>query len=126
MKIGQLLKVKGVFAPFIRMRLSPRLSYKLLKFIRAIEFEEDFFNSKFREIVQDCAKKDEQGKLLTDDKGNIVLEKSDKFKAAIEELNDVDVPAPDIKFTLYELQDLTLSVLDIALIEDFIQEGSNG
>lgn len=126
MKIGQLLKVKGVFTPFIRMRLSPRLSYKLLKFIKAIEFEEDFFNTKFREIVQECAKKDEQGKFITDDNGNIALEKSDKFKAAVEELNDIDVTAPDIKFTLDELQDLTLSVLDIAIIEDFIQEDANG
>ncbi len=126
MKIGQLLKVKGVFTPFIRMRLSPRLSYKLLKFIKAIEFEEDFFNAKFREIVQECAKKDEQGKFITDDNGNIALEKSDKFKAAVEELNDIDVTAPDIKFTLDELQDLTLSVLDIAVIEDFIQEDANG
>lgn len=126
MKIGQLLKVKGVFTPFIRMRLSPRLSYKLLKFIKAIEFEEDFFNAKFREIVQECAKKDEQGKFITDNNGNIALEKSNKFKAAVEELNEIEVTAPDIKFTLDELQDLTLSVLDIAVIEDFIQEEANG
>lgn len=126
MKIGQLLKIKGVFTPFIRMRLSPRLSYKLLKFIKAIEFEEDFFNSKFREIVQDCAKKDKEGKFVTDTNGNIVLEKTDKFKAEIEELNEIEVTAPDIKFTLDELQNLTLSVLDIATIEDFIQEEANG
>lgn len=126
MKIGQLLKIKGVFAPFIRMRLAPRLSYKLLKFIKAIEFEEEFFNSKFREIVDDCAKKDEQGKFITDKNGNIALEKSDKFKKAVEELNDIEITAPDISFTLDELQGLTLSVLDIALIEDFIKEDANG
>ncbi|WP_251183412.1 hypothetical protein [Anaerocaecibacter muris] len=126
MKIGQLLKIKGVFTPFIRMRLPPRLSYKLLKFIKAIEFEEEFFNTKFRELLQDCGKKDENGKFVLDNNGNIVLEKSDEFKKAIEELNNIEVTVPDISFTLDELQNLTLSVLDIAIIEDFIKEDANG
>lgn len=126
MKIGKLLKIKGVFTPFIRMRLSARLSYKLLKFIKAIEFEEEFFNTKFRDIVQDCTEKDEHGEFVVDKNGNIALKKSEEFKKAVEELNNIEVTAPDIKFTLDELQDLTLSVLDIALIEDFIKEDANG
>jgi len=124
MKIQKVAQVKGVFSPLVRTKLSPKIAYKLLKFIKALEFDENFFNSKLREIVNEYAEKDEKGKLRADEKGNIVVseDKQEAFKKAIDELNDIEVTTPDIKFTLDELQGLTLSVVDMSIIEDFIKE----
>jgi len=123
MKIQKLVQVKGVFAPFVRTRLSPKLSYKLLKFLKAIEFEEKFFNSKVKELLNEFGQKNKQGKYITEN-GNIkIIEgKEEACANAFNELNDLEVSVPDITFTLEELKDITLSVQDIAIIEDFIKE----
>ena len=123
MKIQKLIQAKGVFAPLVRLKLSPKLSYKLLKFIRSVELEEDFFNSKLREIFEEYCEKDAEGKFVIED-GRVVLKPETKAEGekALAELNDTDVEAPAIEFTLDELQGLTLSVIDMAKIEDFIKE----
>lgn len=123
MKIQKLIQAKGVFAPLIRLKVSPKLSYKLLKFIRSVELEEEFFNSKLREIFEEYCIKDENGKFVVEnDRVVLKLETKTEGEKALAELNDTEVDAPAIQFTLDELQDLTLSVIDMAKIEDFIKE----
>lgn len=124
MKLKKLIQVKGIFVPFIRTKLPAKLSYKILKFIRAVEFEEKFLNDKLKEIIGEYGKKDENGKFVLDKDGNIVIQedKVDACNKAVEELDELEVNAPEIKFDLAELDSLTLSVVDIAIIEDFINK----
>lgn len=123
MEIQKLIEVKGVFAPLTRMKLNPKLSYKIYKFLQAIESEERFFNAKIRELLDEYGKKDKDGKLITENGNIAVLEGKEKeCNDAFAELQSVEVSAPDIRFTLEELNEITLSVQDIAIIENFIQE----
>ena len=123
MNIQKLIQAKGVFAPLIRQKLSPKLSYKLLKFIRSIEAEEEFYNSKLREIINEYCKKDDEGKFVIENGEVVFIEDTEsEGRKSIEELNNTEVESPNISFTLDELQDVALSVVDIAKIEDFIKE----
>lgn len=123
MKIQKLIQARGVFAPLTRIKLNPKLSYKIYKFLRTIENEEQFFNVKFRELVDEYGKKDDKGKLIIEN-GNIAIidGKEKECNDAFNELQSIEVSTPDIHFTIEELKDLTLSVQDIAIIEEFIQE----
>lgn len=122
MKLKKLVQVKGVFTPLIQTKLTPKLSYKILKFIRAIEFEERFFNEKLREIIDEYGKKGEDGKFLFDKDDNILIkeEKVEDCNKAIAELDELEVTPPAVRFTLDELENLSLSVVDMAIIEEFI------
>lgn len=122
MKLKKLVQVKGVIIPLIRTKLTPKLSYKILKFIRAIEFEERFFNEKLREIIDEYGKKGEDGKFLFDKDDNILIkeEKVEDCNKAIAELDELEVTPPAVRFTLDELENLSLSVVDMAIIEEFI------
>ena len=123
MNIQKLIQAKGVFSPLIRQKLSPKLSYKLLKFIRSIEAEEEFYNSKLREIINEYCKKDDEGKFVIENGEVVFIEDTEsEGRKSIEELNNTEVESPNISFTLDELQDVALSVVDIAKIEDFIKE----
>lgn len=123
MKIQKLVQVKGVFAPLTRTKLSPKLSYKILKFLKAIEFEEKFFNSKIKELLNEFGQKDEKGKYVAEKgKIKIISGREEACANAFNELNNLEVSPPDITFTLEELNDITLSVQDMLIIEDFIKE----
>lgn len=124
MTIKKLVQVKGVFTPLIRTKLSPRIAYKIFKLIKAIEFEENFLNEKLKIILKEYAQTDEKGNFVYDEKGNICLikGKEEDCNNAINELNDIEVDKPNFNFTLDELDSLSLSVIDMAIIEDFIIE----
>lgn len=123
MKIKQLIEAKRVIMPLVQEKLSPRLSYKLMKFIKEIEVEEDFYNKKLNELVDKYGERDENDKLVyTDDGVKIREDKMSDCNAELQEIGDVDVDAPSITFTLDELDSVKLSVSDMFFLQDFIVE----
>lgn len=123
MKIKQLIEAKRVIMPLVQEKLSPRLSYKLMKFIKEIEVEEDFYNKKLNELVDKYGERDENDKLVyTDDGVKIREDKMSDCNAELQEIGDVDVDAPLITFTLDELDSVKLSVSDMFFLQDFIVE----
>lgn len=123
MKIGKLIYIKGVFTPLCQEKLSPRLSYKLMKFISKIEIEEAFFNEKMKEIIDAYAEKGEDGNFIALD-GGIKIKDECKIECnkALAELHAVEVEAPNITFTLDELSEVKLSVEDMMALDEFIKE----
>lgn len=124
MKIQKLMQVKGVFEPFAREKVSPAAAYKLFKFISALDNEASFYNGKVHELLEEFGTKNQDGVLIPDSNGNAIIpeEKQAEFERACTELNNIEVTPPDITFTISELNGITLSAIDIAIIEDFIKE----
>ena len=52
----------------------------------------------------------------------IIDDKVGEANAALNELNNIDVEMPNIKFTLSELDELKLSVADMFVLDQFIEE----
>lgn len=123
MKIIKIIQAKEVFSPHFQKKLSPSLSYKIYKLCRFAEQEESFYNAKKREIIEQYAKRDENGAIVNNNGMIAIIEdKIDEAKNVINELQSIDVDAPNVKFTLDELSEIKLSVQDIAALDGFIEE----
>ena len=123
MKLIRIINAKKIFAPHFQEKLSPSLSYKIYKFCKCAEQEEEFYNQKLREIVAEYAERDENGDFININ-GQIKLIEATaaEAKQRVADLEAIDVEAPNIKFTLDELSEIKLSVMDIAAIDGFIEE----
>lgn len=128
LKLQRVIQIKRVFSPLIRVKLPSKLAYKIFKFIQAVELEEKFFSEKIREIANEYGQRDTEGKFLTDEQEQLVIQadKRESFDKAMSELNEVEVEIPDISFTVDELSPIPLSILDMELLKDFIKEDANG
>lgn len=124
MKIITLLNAAKVFEQFAQMKVLPKLAYKIMKFCKHISIEEEFYNTKRIEIIKEYAEKDDNGNPIISEDGmvNIIKGKRDEFGVAIQELNDIEVDVPNIRFTLSELEGLELSVADMYALDAFIDE----
>lgn len=105
-------------------KISSRLAYKIMKFYKSVETEEEFYNKKRMEIVETYAQKDDNGQPVVDNNGiiKIIEDKMVDANRAMIELNGTEVTAPDIRFALSELEELKLSVKDMFALDAFIEE----
>lgn len=124
MNIIALINAGMVFDQFGQTKISSKLAYKIMKFCKSIDVEEEFYNTKKHELINMYAVKDEFGKIIVDDNGrvNIIPEKMNEANVALQELNSIEVEVPNIKFTLAELEELKLSVADMFALDAFIEE----
>lgn len=123
MQIGNLIRAKMVLVPFVKEKLSPKLSYKLMKFISKIETEERFFNEKVRDIINTYGERDENNELVSIDNRVKIMESAEAdCNKAFSELDAVEVEVPSITFTLDELSEIKLSIEDMVALDAFIVE----
>lgn len=124
MNIITLINTANIFNQFAQIKISSKLAYKIMKFCKSVATEEEFYNKKRNEIIDEYAVKDETGQVVADDDGiiKIMPDKIAEASAAMTELNSVDVGVPNVKFTLDELEELEFSVFDMFALDAFIEE----
>lgn len=124
MNIITLINTARIFEQFAQTKISSKLAYKIMKLCKSVAVEEEFYNTKRNEIIDMYAIKDENGNVAITDDGiiKIVPDKISEANAAMQELNSIEVEAPNIKFTLDELEGLELSVADMFALDAFIEE----
>lgn len=124
MNIIKLLNAGSVLNQFGQVKVSSKLAYKIMKFYKCIAVEEEFYNMKRNEIIQEYAVKDENGQVIADERGMVKIapDMVAKANAAMQELNALEVEAPNVRFTLAELEGLEVSAADMFALDDFIDE----
>lgn len=124
MKIITLINAANIFEKFAQEKMVTQLAYKIMKFCKAVAVEEEFYQTRQNEIINIYAVKDENGQVVADQNGiiKIIPDKIAEANAAMIELNGMEVEAPNIKFTLAELEGLELSVADMFALDAFIEE----
>lgn len=124
MNIITLINTSKIFNQFAQTKISSKLAYKIMKFCKSVAMEEEFYNTKRNEMIDTYAVKDENGQLVVTDDGmiSILPDKISEANIALQELNSIEVEAPNIKFTLDELEGLELSVADMFALDAFIEE----
>lgn len=124
MNIITLLNAAKALNQISETKISSRLAYKIMKFYKSVEIEEEFYNKKRMEIVEMYAQKDDNGQPVVDNNGiiQIIENKIVDANLAMMELNNTEVSIPDIKFALSELEELKLSVKDMYALDAFIEE----
>lgn len=123
MKLKNLLNARKIIIQYKDEKLSPTLAYKFVKFMKASDSEEAFYNDKLKQLIEEYALKDEKGQIATQD-GNIRLmpAKIQDFNNAANELQETEVEAPNVQFKISELEQIKLSVTDLYALDDFVTE----
>lgn len=115
-RIGQ--KLSGASLPIKTM-------YKVVKLMKAVDTEAEFYRTQMTKIIQDYAQKDENGNPVPMDDGTGFKLQPDAAEAAqkaVEDLVSIDIELPDVKFKLDDLGDIELSAEETLILMEFIEE----
>lgn len=123
MKLKNLLRAREIIFQHKDDKISSLLAYKFMKFMKASDSEEAFYKEKVKEAIEEFSLKEEDGKnKLVNGKIAIIPSKIDEFNKVINEIDEIDVEAPKIKFSINELEAIVLSVSEIYVLDEFIEE----
>ena len=123
MKLNELLLARKVIVSKSQTQVPARLAYKMMKFIKGTEDEENFYNEKLRAIIEEYGARDKEGKLEGESGGvKIRPDALSACKSAIKELDGTQIDAPQITFNLDEIEPLTLSAKEMLALEYFVKE----
>ena len=125
LKMYQIIPFENLYTRIKSCVLPIKISYKFSKLARAIEQEKIFYQSKVQEIIEEYGERDENGELkLTDDKTAFLI-KEDKVlecQQKMNELSELEIDIEEIKFSIDDLEGLTLSPQEMDILIPFITE----
>ena len=91
---------------FADVNLPLKGAYKINKIRKAIEKEGEFYSSKFQEIVNTYAKKDDNGDIVFSEDGEQIIIQDDKIEEcnqALSELQKLEVEIDNCNLTIEDL-----------------------
>lgn len=123
MKLNKALAICQLYER-IKTKVVPiSTAFKLNKLYRALKENADFYQKTFTDLIQTYSLKDENGNLRYNEDKTIILiipEKMEECNTRLRELDELDVAAPEIKFSESELEPLGLSLEEVEILIDFI------
>lgn len=125
MELGKIIKARAVFLRHSDEKLSPALSWKIFRFVKATgENELIFYEKRMMGLIDKYARRGEDGKPILDNAGNLKIteDKRGEFLKEVDGLDGVQVQAPPFKFSISELGEIKLSVSDMSALYDLIEE----
>ena len=104
--------------------MSIKTAYKLNKLIKKIEEENNFYNIKFHEIIEQYAEKNDQGEYQYIDENSIKIKegKEQECYKKVSELQNLEIETPNITFSIEELGDINLTIDTVNMLMPFIEE----
>lgn len=115
--LSQLYNLNDVLSKHISEPLGIKTSYKLLKFLRSIENDVQFFVDKLRGLYKEYEFEEVNGQYKIKD-ASLIPEYNEKIK----ELGETEIEIADIEFDIEELSDWKLSPIDLGQIEKIIKK----
>ena len=125
MNILTLINAANIFNQVAQTKISSKTAYKIMKLYKSIAAEEEFYNQKRNDIINQYADRDENGQIKLSEDGNMIIilpEKLAEAESAMLELNNIEVEIPNIRFNLSELEELKFSVQEMFFLDAFIEE----
>ena len=106
MKILTLINAKRAFSNYLDAKMPTVVAYKIMKLVCA------------------AGQRNEDGSIATKSDGSVPLAKETlmECRQKIDELDSLDVEAPDIHFTLEELSCISITVREMNAISVFISD----
>lgn len=124
MELNKLLEARRVLLSHVDDKVSGTLAYKIIKFAKSSDNEEEFYLSKLNALIAEYSEKDGEGNPVRVDGGNIKI-KSDKIQEcenAVSQLGETEVEVPSIMFTVDDLSELKLSAREAYALDGFIED----
>lgn len=122
MKLINLIQIKNIFKPNMKFK-DIQVGYKVMKFLKSIENDTTFYDTKLVEIAQECAEKDED-KIKTDERGNLILakDKISEWNSKIEDLANIEIEVTIPSFKLEDFSECDFNLEELSILESLISE----
>ena len=124
-KMYQVLNILNIYGRVKELKVPAKVAYKFNKLCNAFKDDMNFYHTELDKIIEQYGERDENGSLIPLEYGNGIKIKSENVFTAQKELDNLDeleIDAPDIKFTIDELDGLQLSIEDFNRMLPFIEE----
>jgi len=121
-KISELLDSTETLQKLAKKDFKAKLAWSIARLLKAAEKEIQEFNETRMNLIKKYGEKNENGELVTDDKGNCKID-SDSMNEFTNELNEllkteVEINANPIDIAL--LEDINFTPSDMVILEPFI------
>lgn len=123
MKLKEIMDARSALVKLKTACTAPRLSYTIMKLLKATEDDEQFYVDKYRKILDKYGEKNEDGTfVIVDGLLQIKQESYDKFNAKVKELNEIEVEDKNVgwKIKLSDLDGFELTPEDMLNLDMFI------
>ena len=120
MKLIDKVAANRVLMEHVNDKLPVFIAYKLMKLLKGLEEDVNFYRTKMSEIIDEYAEKDPNGQALQSQNGGVIIQngKVDECNAKIKELEEMPVEDNgDIKFALDELAPINFSINEMLSLE---------
>lgn len=125
LKMSQITDFTTFFTKVKSQKLPFKTAYRITLLAQEIEKHINFYQEQFRSLLQEYGEKDENGNLCpTEDGGGILLKEAtmQEAYAKLNELHELDVELPDIKFNIDDFGNIELTPEEMHIIIPFIEE----
>lgn len=122
MKLINLIQIKNIFKPDMKFK-DIQVGYKVMKFLKSIESDTTFYNTKLTEIAQECAEKDGD-KIKTTENGNLVLakDKIEEWNNKIADLANIEIEVVVPSFKLEDFKECNFTLSELGVLETLISQ----
>ena len=124
--MDQIIAFRNIGDLFGDTTLPLKVAYKLNKIKKAVEVEGEFYSNKFQEIVDEYAKKDENGQLVFSEDGNQIMIRDGMIaecNQAIEDLQALTVEINNYNLTIDDFgEDLECTPEELEALMPFLNE----
>ena len=125
MKLIDKVAANRVLMEHVNDKLPVFIAYKLMKLLKGLEEDVNFYRTKMSEIIDEYAEKDPNGQALQSQNGGVIIQngKVDECNAKIKELEEMPVEDNgDIKFALDELAPINFGINEMLSLECYIEQ----
>lgn len=123
-KMKDILGFSSFYNEVKSQKLSMKVSYNIARLAKAVEQELEFYREKFTAIIQEYGDKDENGNPIPIDDGGIKIKPGFEHECyhAIDELQNLEVELPDVKFSIEDFGNVEIEPITVNLIIPFLEE----
>lgn len=124
-KISDLVGSTEALQKLAGKELKARLAWQVARLLKAADAELQSFNDTRMELVKKYGNKDENGELITDDKGNCKIpeEYVSTFSDELTELVETEIEINSNKIKIDDLENLDFTPAEMSNLEAFIDFG---
>lgn len=124
-KISDLLNSTETLQKLSQKDFKAKLAWSISRLLKAAEKEIQEFNDTRMNLINKYGEKDENGQLVTDDKGNCKIENEvlSEFSSELNDLISAEVEINANKIDIALLEDIEFTPSDMAALEPFVDMG---
>ena len=121
-KIADLLNSTETLQKLSQKDFKAKLAWQVARLLKNAEGEIQSFNETRMNLIKKYGSKDENGELVTDDKGNcqIISDEVETFTNELNELLNTEVDINANKIDIELLEELEFTPADMAVLEPFV------